>query len=133
MQESANGARQGSRGAGNRHSRLDQHLDLWSQPAKAHAVARLQRHRALDAIAVHEGAVPASQVVKHEERRVMRRGNDARVMTTDAGVALRVEADSSRRRAAENKLAVRAERDDVYLRRAGAGDVPEDDSHQFAP
>lgn len=92
---------------------LEPDFDLRPPVAELHNVARAQVGDTSDALAVDERSVPAPEVHDHEPHAAVIPRHDARVMPPDRDVLLRVETDGRRRRAAEDQLTVRAERDDV--------------------
>ncbi|HSY84568.1 MAG TPA: hypothetical protein VK807_22580 [Gemmatimonadaceae bacterium] len=92
---------------------LERDLDLRTPVAELHDVAGAQVGDTGDALAVDERSVPAPQVHDYEPHAAVIPRDYPRVMPPDRDVPLRVETDGRRRRAAEDQLTVRAERDDV--------------------
>jgi hypothetical protein len=92
---------------------LEPDFDPRPAVAELHDVAGAQVGHTGDAFAVDERSVPAPEVHDHEPHAAVIPRDDPRVMPPDRDVSLRVETDGRGRRAAEDQLTVRAERDDV--------------------
>ena len=110
---------------------LEPDFDPRPAVAELHDVAGAQVGHTGDALAVDERSVPAPEVHDHEPHAAVIPRDDPRMMTADRDVPLRVETDGRGRRAAEDQLTVRAERDDVDFGGSRATQVSNDEAYHI--
>jgi hypothetical protein len=115
------------RSAGGPNPDLESDFDRRSVFAQLHDITGTQVHGSIDASAVEECPVSAREVEDQKSDVAVVARDNAGVMASNACVSLQVEPHGGRWRTPQDQFTVRAKRNHVYLGRAGAAQMSDNE------